>query len=87
MVLVRLLVGLLYLKHTYNESDESVCERWTHTNVKANGCVAARAAMRMRSSSGDCGVYSNVSDHSQGSDRGVCEAVSAFQAAGKSQTL
>jgi IS5 family transposase len=25
---VRLMVGLLYLKHTYNESDESVCERW-----------------------------------------------------------
>ena len=25
---VRLMVGLLYLKHSYNESDESVCERW-----------------------------------------------------------
>jgi IS5 family transposase len=25
---VRLMVGLLYLKHTYKESDESVCERW-----------------------------------------------------------
>jgi IS5 family transposase len=25
---VRLMVGLLYLKHAYNESDESVCERW-----------------------------------------------------------
>ncbi|CAG9187538.1 IS5 family transposase [Cupriavidus pinatubonensis] len=25
---IRLLVGLLYLKHAYNESDESVCERW-----------------------------------------------------------
>ncbi|MEZ2355061.1 transposase, partial [Caballeronia sp. RCC_10] len=24
----RLMVGLLYLKHAYNESDESVCERW-----------------------------------------------------------
>jgi len=22
------MVGLLYLKHAYNESDESVCERW-----------------------------------------------------------
>jgi transposase, IS5 family len=26
---IRLMVGLLYLKHAYNESDESVCERWT----------------------------------------------------------
>ncbi len=25
---LRLMVGLLYLKHAYNESDESVCERW-----------------------------------------------------------
>jgi len=25
---IRLMVGLLYLKHTYNESDESACERW-----------------------------------------------------------
>ena len=25
---VRLMVGLLYLKHAYNESDETVCERW-----------------------------------------------------------
>jgi len=25
---IRLMVGLLYLKHAYNESDESVCERW-----------------------------------------------------------
>jgi IS5 family transposase len=25
---VRLMVGLLYLKHAYNESDDSVCERW-----------------------------------------------------------
>ncbi|WP_323073753.1 IS5 family transposase [Mycetohabitans endofungorum] len=25
---MRLMVGLLYLKHAYNESDESVCERW-----------------------------------------------------------
>lgn len=25
---VRLLAGLLYLKHAYNESDESVCARW-----------------------------------------------------------
>ena len=24
----RLMVGLLYLKHAYNESDDSVCERW-----------------------------------------------------------
>jgi transposase, IS5 family len=26
---LRLMVCLLYLKHAYNESDESVCERWT----------------------------------------------------------
>src|SRR5690242_19126260 len=25
---VRLMVGLTYLKHTYNLSDEQVCERW-----------------------------------------------------------
>ena len=25
---IRLMAGLLYLKHAYNESDESVCERW-----------------------------------------------------------
>lgn len=25
---IRLMVGLLYLKYAYNESDESVCERW-----------------------------------------------------------
>ena len=25
---IRLMVGLLYLKHAYNESDELVCERW-----------------------------------------------------------
>jgi hypothetical protein len=25
---VRLMVGLLYLKHAYNESDETVCDRW-----------------------------------------------------------
>ena len=25
---LRLMVGLLYLKHAFNESDESVCERW-----------------------------------------------------------
>ena len=28
----RLMVGLLYLKHAYNESDESVCERWAENN-------------------------------------------------------
>jgi IS5 family transposase len=25
---IRLMVGLLYLKHAFNESDDSVCERW-----------------------------------------------------------
>ena len=25
---IRLMVGLLYLKHAYNDSDEAVCERW-----------------------------------------------------------
>lgn len=25
---IRLMVGLLYLKHAYNESDETVCDRW-----------------------------------------------------------
>ena len=29
---IRLMVGLLYLKHAFNESDESVCERWAENN-------------------------------------------------------
>ncbi|ABA53122.1 transposase [Burkholderia pseudomallei] len=29
---IRLMVGQLYLKHAYNESDESVCERWAENN-------------------------------------------------------
>src|ERR1700722_15201053 len=28
---IRLMVGLLYLKHAYNESDEAVCERWAQS--------------------------------------------------------
>src|SRR5476649_1415736 len=28
---VRLMVGLLYLKHAYDESDDSVCERWAES--------------------------------------------------------
>jgi IS5 family transposase len=28
---VRLMVGLLYLKHAYNENDDSVCERWAES--------------------------------------------------------
>ncbi|RQR49665.1 transposase [Burkholderia sp. Bp9126] len=28
----RLMVGLLYLKHAYNLSDEAVCERWAENN-------------------------------------------------------
>jgi IS5 family transposase len=28
---IRLMVGLLYLKHAYNESDDSVCERWAES--------------------------------------------------------
>jgi transposase, IS5 family len=26
---IRLMVGMICLKHAYNESDDSVCERWT----------------------------------------------------------
>ncbi|WP_232443353.1 IS5 family transposase, partial [Burkholderia ubonensis] len=29
---IRLMVGLLYLKHAYNLSDEAVCERWAENN-------------------------------------------------------
>lgn len=29
---IRLMVGLLYLKHAFNQSDESVCERWAENN-------------------------------------------------------
>ena len=29
----RLMVSLLYLKHAYGESDESVCERWSENVV------------------------------------------------------
>lgn len=28
---MRLMISLLYLKHTYNESDEALCERWSET--------------------------------------------------------
>lgn len=30
---MRLMISLLYLKHTFNESDEGVCERWSETPV------------------------------------------------------
>ena len=30
---IRLMVSLLYLKHAFNESDESVCERWSENVV------------------------------------------------------
>ncbi|KAB0622516.1 IS5 family transposase [Castellaniella defragrans] len=30
---MRLMISLLYLKHTFNESDEDVCERWSETPV------------------------------------------------------
>ncbi|WP_420887233.1 IS5 family transposase [Burkholderia gladioli] len=29
---IRRMLGLLYLKHVFNESDESVCERWAENN-------------------------------------------------------
>jgi IS5 family transposase len=31
----RLMVGLIYLKHSYNLSDEQVCERWLGNPVLA----------------------------------------------------
>jgi transposase, IS5 family len=42
---VRMMVGLLYLKHAYNESDESVCERWAE-NVYFQYFSATRVAVR-----------------------------------------
>jgi len=30
---MRLMISLLYLKHTFNESDEEVCQRWSETPV------------------------------------------------------
>ena len=30
---MRLMVGLTYLKHTYNLSDEQVCERWVENRI------------------------------------------------------
>jgi IS5 family transposase len=30
---IRLMVGLLYLKHAYNESDDTVCARWVRTSI------------------------------------------------------
>ncbi|WP_257216577.1 transposase, partial [Allopusillimonas soli] len=30
---MRLMISLLYLKHTFNESDEGVCERWSETPI------------------------------------------------------
>jgi hypothetical protein len=33
---LRLMVGLLYLKYAYNESDQSVCERWVQDVYSSN---------------------------------------------------
>lgn len=38
---IRLMVGLLYLKHAFNESDESVCERWAENNYWQYFCGEA----------------------------------------------
>ena len=46
----RLMVSLLYLKHAYGESDESVCERWSENVGVAvlqwDGLLHAEAAVR-----------------------------------------
>lgn len=38
---LRLMVGLLYLKHAYNESDESVCERWAQDVYSSNSSAVS----------------------------------------------
>lgn len=43
------MVGLLYLKHAYNESDESVCERWVqHVYFQLSNKLCARRFVRRR---------------------------------------
>ncbi|KNH06441.1 Mobile element protein [Candidatus Burkholderia brachyanthoides] len=46
---IRLMVGLLYLKHAYNESDESVCERWAgNVNTSAARSTSSPACRVIR---------------------------------------
>ncbi|WGS47229.1 transposase [Burkholderia sp. JSH-S8] len=47
--------ALLYLKHAYNLSDESVCERWTHHVYFQYFCAVA-----MRISSRACRMIGRI---------------------------
>ena len=49
---IRLMVGLLYRKHVYNESDEAVCERWAQDVyfqiLLRRGVLSAASAVQMQ---------------------------------------
>ncbi len=44
---IRLMVSMLYLKHAFNKSDESVVERWSETVVWQFFCGAQRLAVQV----------------------------------------
>ncbi len=44
---IRLMAGLLYLKHAYNLSDEAVCERWAENNYWQYFCGEAYFQARL----------------------------------------
>ena len=45
---IRLLVGLHYLKHAFNESDESLLERWVKTRTGSTSVASQRCSMKCR---------------------------------------
>ncbi|WP_143138145.1 transposase, partial [Burkholderia ubonensis] len=54
---LRRMLGLLYLKHAFNESDESVCERWAE-NVYFQYSVLHPTSMYARCTQKDAGHVS-----------------------------
>ena len=81
---MRLMVGLLYLKHAYNESDETVCERWAQDVYFQFFCgeeyfqprlpCDPTNLVRFRQALGEAGVAETVADailnHRQSATRG-----------------
>jgi len=45
----RLMVGLLYLKHAFDESDESVVARWVRTRTGSSSAASAPCSTSCRS--------------------------------------
>jgi IS5 family transposase len=68
---IRLKVVLLYLKHAYNESDESVCERWAQDVYFQFFCGEAYPRLRcdptnqvrFRQALGEAGVKESAAVH------------------------